>query len=72
MKPAALSIRIPIVVVLKKSSRIPWQSGLADKKNFVVYKRSEFFNNFLSEKVDGCGIPVGKAAGLCIKFYVYS
>ena len=48
-----------------KSSRIPWQSGLvADKNNFDVYERSEFFKNFLSEKVDGSGIPVGKVAGL--------
>ena len=47
-----------------KSSRILWQSGLADKKNFDVYERSEFFKNFLSEKVDDSGILVGKAADL--------
>ena len=48
-----------------KSSRILWQSGLADKKkNFDVYERLEFFKNFLSEKVDDSGILVGKAADL--------
>ena len=51
MKPDALSTGI---VVLMKSSRIPWQSGLADKKT----ERSEFLKNFLSGKVDGSGIPV--------------
>ena len=48
-----LKFGIPVVVVLMKSLRIPLQSGLADIKNFDVYERSEFFKNFLSEKVDG-------------------
>ena len=44
-----------------KNSLAIW---ISRHKNFDVYKRSEFFKIFLSKKVDGSWIPVGKAADL--------